>query len=134
MTVAAVGTKLKKGTTQIGKLTSIGGLDLTADTIDSTTLDSTDGFREFEGGFKDAGEVPISGYFDPTQHQGLYADLLSGVKSDYSIEFPIELGASWEFEAIVTAFKTGAELEDLVSFEATLKVSGKPELIVDTTP
>ena len=128
MAHVAVGTVLKKGTQAIGELTSIGGLNLTADTVDSTTLSSTGGYREFNRGFKDAGEVPISGYFDPTQHAGLFADFESGEKASYTIEFPEALGASWMFEAIVTAYSTGAELEDNVSFEATLKVSGKPTL------
>jgi predicted secreted protein len=125
----ALGTKLKKGVTAIAGLTSIGGLDLSADTIETTTLDS-DGYRTFIQGLKDAGEVPVSGYFDPLQHEGLLDDYESGEVVAYSIEFPAALGAKWEFNAIVTAYSTGAELEDLISFEATLKVSGKPTLTV----
>lgn len=128
----SLGTKLKKGVTAIGELTSIGGLNLSADTIETTTLDSEDGFRTFEQGLKDAGEVPVSGYFDPTQHEGLYSDFESGAISTYTIEFPAALGAKWEFSGIVTAYSTGAELEDNISFEATLKVSGKPTLTVTT--
>lgn len=130
MAVAAVGTQLKKGTTAIAQLTSIGGLDLSADTIDTTTLDATGGYRTFIMGFKDGGEVPISGFFDPASHEGLYADFESGTTSSYTIEFPAALGAKWTFSAVVTAYSTGAELEDAVSFEATLKVSGKPTLEV----
>ncbi len=47
---AAFGTKLKIATAEVAKLTSVGGLELSADTIDVTALDSTDGFREFVGG------------------------------------------------------------------------------------
>lgn len=130
MAHVAVGTVLKKGTQTVGELTSIGGLNLTADTIDSTTLSSTGGYREFNGGFKDGGEVSLSGYFDATEHAGLYAEFESGARTAYTIEFPPSLGAKWEFEAVVTAFSTGAELEDNISFEATLKVSGKPNLVV----
>lgn len=129
MAQKALGTKLKKGTTAIGGLTSIGGLDLSADTIETTTLDS-DGWRTFIQGLKDAGEVPISGYFDPTKHEGLLDDYESGEVVDYTIEFPAALKAKWDFEGIVTAYSTGAELEDLISFEATIKVSGKPNLTI----
>lgn len=129
MATASVGTKLKKGSTEISELTSIGGLDLSADTIDTTTLDS-DGWRTFIQGFKDGGEVSISGYFDPTKHQGLLTDFESGTESAYTIEFPAELGAKWSFNAVVTAYSTSAELEDAVAFEATLKVSGKPSLVI----
>lgn len=128
MATSAMGTVLKKGTTAIAELTSIGGLDLSADTIETTTLDSADGFRTFAQGLKDAGEVSVSGYFNLTDHQGLHTDFESGVESAYSIEFPASMDAKWTFNAIVTAYSTGAEMEDNVSFEATLKVSGKPTL------
>ena len=38
------------------------------------------------------------------------------------------MGAEWDFNGIVTGFSTGVELEDGISFEATVKVSGKPSL------
>lgn len=124
----SLGTKLKKGTTSIAELTSISGLDLSADTIENTTLDSADGYRTFAQGLKDAGEVSISGYFDPTAHEGLFTDFESGTETAYTIEFPTGIDYKWTFNAVVTAYSTGAELEDNVSFEATLKVSGKPTL------
>ncbi|WNF31637.1 phage tail tube protein [Aeribacillus composti] len=130
MAERAIGTKLKKGTTVIGELTSIGGLELSADTLDTTTLDSDGGYRTFVTGFKDAGEVSISGYFNPQHHKGLYDDFEAGTEQQYTIEFPPKIGAKWEFKAVVTGYSTGAELEDLISFEATLKVSGKPTLTV----
>jgi predicted secreted protein len=127
MTVhAAMGTTLKKGTTAIANLTSIGGLDLSADTIETTTLDTASGYRTFRQGLKDAGEVSLSGYFDPVDHQGLLTDFEAGTETAYTIEFPG--GAKWDFNAVVTGYSTGAEMEDNVSFEATLKVSGKPTL------
>jgi predicted secreted protein len=130
MAQSAMGTKLKKGVTAVAQLTSIGGLDLSADTIETTTLDSTDGFRTYQQGLKDGGEVSISGFFDPTSHEGLLDDFESGVAATYTIEFPTALGAKWEFSGIVTAYSTSAEMEDNISFEATLKVSGKPTLTV----
>ena len=132
MATAGIGTKLKKGTTEIASLTSIGGLNISADTIETTTLDS-DGWRTFIGGLKDAGEVPLSGYFIK-EHKTFVEDLEVGTVGEYSIEFPPSLGASWTFNAIVTAFSTNTELEDAIGFEATLKVSGKPTLTITTTP
>jgi hypothetical protein len=126
----SIGTKLKIGANSITELTSIGGLDLTADTIESTTLDS-DGFRTFIQGLKDAGEVSASGFFNPGDTNGQKAMLdafNNGTLLNYTILFPAALGASWDFQGIVTGFKTGAELEDGISFEATIKVSGKPSL------
>ena len=44
----------------VAGLTSIGGLELSADTIDVTKLDSAGGYREFIGGFKDGGPLLLS--------------------------------------------------------------------------
>ena len=69
----ALGTKLQIGTTNkmdVARLSSIGGLELSADTIDVTTLESDGGYREFIAGFKDAGEVALEGYFVPTTGKG----------------------------------------------------------------
>lgn len=127
------GTKLKKGADAIAELTEIGGVSMSADAIDVTTLDSADGFREFVGGLKDGGEVGVSGYFYPGDTDGqkaMYDDFVAGTVNSYAIEFPAALNAKWEFDGIVTAYTTGAALEDPVSFEATIKVTGKPVLTV----
>lgn len=127
----ALGTKLKIGANSIAELTSIGGLELSADTLETTTLDSPDGFRTYTGGLKDSGEVSISGYFNPGDTNGqkaFYDAYVNGNLVNFTILFPSTLGASWDFQGIVTGFSTGAELEDGISFEGTIKVSGKPSL------
>lgn len=132
----SIGTKLKKGTVAVADLTEIGGLELSADTIDTTTLDSSGGYRTFIGGFKDGGEVSISGFFTPGDpgQAALYTDFQAGSTNAYSIEFPAELNAAWEFNAVVTGFTTSVAVEDAINFEATLKVSGNPNLNLAVTP
>lgn len=136
----ALGTSLKIGATAsavtVGGLTEIGGIELSADTLDTTTLDSDGGYREFIGGFKDAGEVSLSGYLDISNANGqkkMYDAFESGDEEDFAIEFPEAVKAKWTFKGVVTGFKTGASLEDLISFESTIKVSGKPTLTLTTT-
>ena len=134
----SLGTKLTKGKLTpitVAGLTSIGGLEQSADTIDVTTLDSAGGRREFIAGFKDSGEVSIEGYFIPGTGKGqteLYTAFESGDVDDYAIEFPADLGAKWEFKAIVTGFSTSVSLEDPLAFSATLKVTGVPALTLGT--
>lgn len=131
MAVKAQGTKLKIGTAEIGELTSIGGLNLSADTIEVTTLGSADGYREFIQGFRDAGEVSISGFFKPSETTGqatLLTNLNDGSLDAYSIEFT-NLAYKWTFNAIVTGLSTNAANDDAVTFDATLKLSGKPTLV-----
>jgi len=112
MAERALGTKLLIGETtpvEVAGLTSIGGLELSADTIDVTTLDSDGAYREFIGGFKDGGEVSLEGYFEPEEGKGqkeLYDLFESGETTKFKIQFPNNI-ASWEFDGVVTGFSTG---------------------------
>jgi len=131
----ALGTQLKIGSasaaTAVAGLTSIGGLSLSADTIDVTTLDATSGYRTFIAGFKDSGDVPLEGFYlmggdgGQTNLHTLYE---SGDETDFTIVFPISTGCQWAFKGIVTAYGTAAALADAISFSCTIKVSGKPIL------
>lgn len=132
MPIASMGTTISKATgTAIAGLTSIGGLELSADTIDVTTLSSEGGYREFISSFKDAGEVSLSGFFEYTSHSVILTDFQAGTVGAYTITFPN--GATWDFNGVVVGFTTGFELEDLVSFESTIKVSGSPTLTAPPT-
>ena len=132
--VRSVGTTFKMGksaaTTKIGGLTSIGGVEVSADTVDVTTLDSEGGYREFIMGFKDAGDVSLEGFLDDadTGQAAAYAALESGETQKCEIAFTN--GSKWTFNGIVTGFSTSASLEDAVSFSATVKVSGKPTFAI----
>ncbi len=133
MAQRALGTVLqigKQSPKTVAGLTSIGGLELSADTIDVTTLDSDGGYREFIAGFKDAGEVSLEGYLKLDEGQQALYDLFeSGETEDFTIQFPDNLG-KWEFKGVVTGFSTSADLEDPLSFSATIQVSGKPTLTI----
>lgn len=132
----AVGTTISKGTASpvtIGKLTNIGGIEITAETMDTTALDSEGGYREFIQTFKDAGEVPLEGYFVPGDagQTAMQASLDSGDVEDYKITFPTTPSAEWNFKGVVTAFKVGdIELDGAINFGTTIKVSGKPVLTI----
>ncbi|MBW7475950.1 hypothetical protein K0T92_14485 [Paenibacillus oenotherae] len=138
MAKRALGTKLKIGTpgTAIGELTSISSPSMSQETIDVTTLDSAGEYREFIGGFKDGGEVSASGFFNPQDagQAAVYEALEDSAEEDFTIEFPAAMGATWTFKGVVTAYSTSAELEDAISFEITIKVSGKPTLTITPTP
>lgn len=127
--IKSIGTKLKIGANSIVQLTSIKGMNLTADTIEKTDLDSE--WREFAQGLKDGGEVSVSGFFNPADTNGqkaLYDAFAAGLETGFLILFPATMGAEWNFNGIVTAFSTGAELNEGIPFEASIKVSGQPSL------
>lgn len=137
MAFRSVGTVLKVGSdvsaVAVANITEIGGISLSADSIDVTSLDSDGGYKEFIPGFKDAGEVSLSGFFNPATGKGqkeLYDLFESGETSAFTIEFPPKTKAKWAFNGVVTGFETSASLEDPISFSGTIKVSGKPTLTI----
>ena len=131
MATRALGTTLAIGSTTVGGLTSISGVELSADTIDVTTLDSTDGYREFVGGFIDGGEVSADGYLsDSGTDEAALAGLVGADEQSCVITF--SNGATWTFAGVVTGFSTSADLEDAIGFSITIKVSGKPVFAAGT--
>ena len=109
MATRALGTTLSKGGTLIAGLTEISGVDMSADTIDVTTLDSTGGYRDFISGFKDAGEIGLSGFFVPGEagQAALITAFNSGASDTFVITFPTSMGYTWTFTGIITKITTG---------------------------
>ena len=131
----SVGTKLIINEVPVGGLTSINGIEISADDIDVTDLGNEDGYKESLPGFKDAGEVSGDGYLDgDDKGQDECLKLMdSGEVVPCEIRFPPKIGKSWKFNAGVTGFSTSAAVEDAIGFSLTLKVSGKPTLAATQT-
>lgn len=122
-------TKTKSGSEpndwKVGHLTSLGGLQIDADEIETTDFDSG-GFREFIPSFKDAGEVAIEGRLkSESDFSKLLALQDSGTVEQWTIQF--KSGATLVFNAFVkTAGTTDGGMDDAVGFSGALRVSGKP--------
>ena len=126
----ALGTKLIVNSKTVGGLSSINGIEISADNVDLTALDNTSGYREKEPGFKDAGEVTASGFLDGADvgQAELYTLLASGDTVACEIRFPSKIGKSWTFNAGVSRFATGADVDGAVTFEISLAVNGAATL------
>ena len=125
----AQGTVLTVGSA-VAELTNISGPSISADTIDVTTHDSADGFREYVGGLRDGGEISIEGNLvDATESNILISLLEAGtVTEDATIDLPTSTAMTFTFDCIVTAYETTAPHDGKLGFSATLKVTGKPVL------
>lgn len=127
----SVGTQFTIGGKVVGSLTSIGGVEVSSETSDVTSLDNEDGYKEFLGGFKDGGEVALEGYLDGDNEgqSEMYTAFESQDAQECAIVFPKAIGKSWTFQGVVTKYKAGdASLNDALKFAASVKVSGKPTL------
>lgn len=130
----SVGVKFLVNDKVVGDLRSISSPSMTQEELDVTTLDSDGGYREFIGGFKDPGEVSLTGFFVP-EDEGqaeLYRVFDAGEQAEFEIEFPPSMETNWQFSGIVTAYNTPIDLEEAVGFEVTIRVSGKPTLTLPT--
>lgn len=127
----AKGTKLTIGGKTVAHLTKIGSPSVKWDTTEKTALDTEGDFKEFLTTFAEGGEVSITGNFDyGDEGQKAMITAMAAGTDDLActIVFPTAVGAEWDFKASVNSFATSAETAGIVTFDATLKVTGKPEL------
>jgi hypothetical protein len=122
---------------------SISGPSIARDTHDTTDM-ASEQYRSFIGGLVDGGEITFEGNFlprDPTQHQedgGLMGEFdKSSCDSlrNWRIVIPDCEGepiSYLEFGAILTAMGLEFPMDDVMSFNGGLKVSGRPRLVIET--
>ena len=122
----ALGTTITFNAKTIGALTSIGEITPDSEELDATTLDSTGGYREFLQGFKDSGEVALSGYYDKADvgQAEIIAQFAVGDAKACEITFP-NSGGGATFNAFVKGYSIGsADVDGVVGFGATLRITG----------
>lgn len=121
---SGVGTVFKRGAEAIAEVNSISGPNLTRNTIDCTSLDSTGGYREFIAGFRDGGEVTLNMNFTMASWQ----DFKDDFDLDTSVAYSIVLGNTEEntfgFDAFITSLGLAVPMDDKVTSDVTLKIDG----------
>lgn len=121
----ALGTTITFNAKAVGALTSIGEITPESEELDATTLDSAGGYREYLQGFKDSGEVSLTGYLlkgDVGQVE-LRTGYGTGDIDPVVITFPD--GTIVNFNAYVKSYSMGAaDVDGIVGFAATLRISG----------
>ena len=125
---SGVGTVFKRATVAVAEVNSISGPNMTRDTIDVTSLDSTGGYREFIGGFRDGGEVTLNVNFTRDGYDDFLVDFQASTTQSYSIELPDTGTTTFSFAGIVTALGTGVPMDDKVTADVTIKISGQVTL------
>lgn len=120
--------------TSIGQVQDISGPGLARDSIDVTTHDSPNAWRQFIKGLKDGGELTFDIVYDPAlathaASAGLLSDFTSQtVIPNWRITFPNTGATVWTFPGFLTGFEEGAPVDDYLSASVTVKVSGAPTL------
>lgn len=126
---AGVGTKFRRwdgsNWVDIAEINSITGPGMSRGTIDVTSLDSTNGYREFIGSFRDGGTVALSMNFSRSTYETMKTDFESDTLQNYEIYLSDAEHTSFEFEGLVSELSLAIPTDDKISADVTIKVSGQ---------
>jgi len=128
--IAGVGTLFRRwdgagNWVNIAEINSITGPGMTRETIDVTSLDSTGGYREFIGGFRDGGTVVLSMNYTRAGLDTMKDDFESADLQDYEIVLPDAENTTVEFTGLVTELPLTISPDDKVTQDVTIKISGE---------
>lgn len=112
--------------TVIGSVNAIQEPGLSVDSIDVTEFGHTNAFRRFIAGLIDAGEASFSLHYDPevTQYGDIYT--LGAARTVKNWKITHVGGATRTFSAFITGLTPATPLDDKMTCDITLKVSGAP--------
>ncbi len=130
---AGVGTKFQRKSggsySSIAEVNDIKGPTKKRDTADVTSLDSTGGYREFIGLFRDSGELTLTMNFTRSGYIDMNADFESSELADYQIVFPDTEETTFQFSGFVSSISMSVPTADKVTADVTIKISGVVTLL-----
>lgn len=119
--------------TDVAQVASVGDFSISREIIETTTHDSTGGFREYVGSLRDLEEFEVTLLFDKddSSHEWFRDEATTGTNDEGSA-FRTKLSGSanevWEFTAIVAGFNlSGREIDGRLEAVLTLRPTGAPD-------
>jgi len=112
----------------IAEINSISGPGMSRSTIDTTSLDTTGGYRTFIAGFRDAGTISLNMNFTRTTYELMKDDFESDTEVDYEILLPDDENTSLNFAGLVTELPLDIPTDDKITANVTIKISGTVSL------
>jgi predicted secreted protein len=131
--ISGVGAQFKFGDgasseafTALAEVNSITKSGMSKATIDVTSLDSTDGYLEFIGGFRDGGEYVLNMNWTRDNYILLLGEFEDDDSRNVQISFPDTGVTEEEIACIVTDLGYAIVTDDKITLDVTLKVTGAP--------
>lgn len=128
--IAGVGTQFRRWNSVLGEweniaqINSITGPGMTRDTIDTTSLDTTGGYRTFIAGFRNAGTIALAMNFTRDTYETMLTDFESDTVQNYEIILPDADNTSLEFQGLVTELPLTVPPDDKVTADVTIQITG----------
>lgn len=92
------------------------------DDIETTNMASPSGYKTYEPGLKEPGELSATLQYNASDHAAVLA--LLGVQRGWKVTFADTSG--WKLNAYIKSFQDMVEREKLVTTDVTMKLSGPP--------
>lgn len=115
----------------VGRIHDLALPSMARDAVEVTHHGSTERWREFIPGLKDAGEFSVDIAYDPgdADTTAFLAELNADAAGYYRIVHPDDAATAWGFAAFVTGFEPAAPIDDKMMATASFKLTGKPGFI-----
>ena len=134
MPVSGIGAQFRRwnsttgGWDQIADIARITGPGMTRDTIDTTTLDTTGGYRTFITGLRNPGTITLDMNFDRDSYETMKDDFESDTLQNYEIVLPDADTTTLEFTGLVTEMPLTIPPDDKMTVSVTIQISGQVTL------
>lgn len=129
MAIAGVGAAFRRWSgsawVPIAQINSISGPGMTRETIDTTSLDTTGGYRTFITGFRDGGTMELTMNFTRAAYDLMKTDFEATATVNYELTLPDADNTTFEFEGLVTDLPLEVPTDDKVAMTVTIKISGQ---------
>jgi predicted secreted protein len=138
--IAGVGTQFQRWNTgtnaweSIAMVKNITGPSKTRTTIDTTALDTVGGYRTFIAGFRDAGQLTFTMLFDRDGYELMNTDFENDAAQNYQVILPDTDSTSLSFEGLVTELPLTIPVDEAVSVDVTIKITGVVTLESGSAP
>lgn len=112
----------------IAEINSISGPSMSRETIDVTSLSSTGGYREFIASIKTGGSVNLSMNFTRLTYDAFKGAFDSNNLRLYKILLPDTEATTFTFYGLVMELPIEISIDDKVTADVTIQISGEPQL------
>lgn len=116
---------------KLAKVYGISGPSMSRNTIETTTYDADSGYMKKIGGLRDPGQLTFSLNFAYAEYLILKGDFEADQAAKYQVVLPDEDTTTLTLTGLVTEIPIDVPLDDRVTVDVTIEISGK---IVDDTP